>query len=406
MPEPNASEAGTEPAGGDQPLRCVHYLDAVRLEEGGVVRAVLDLTAAVAASGVSVTLLTTDSTDIPPRWLEGAPGTPRVATIDGAMTPWKTIAGADRSVVAQAIDSADVVHLHTPWDRYNLAAATAARAAGTPYVVSIHGMLDDWPMEQRGVKKRAYLAVAGRRMLEGAARLHFTAEAEREQAMKWAPRGGASVLPLVMDLSPYRELPGPDPARHAFPALGAAGAKLLFLSRVHPKKGIEKLIEAVSLLSRSAPVQCLVAGPGEADYVDQLRRHAGALGVGQCVHFLGMVRGETKLSLYQACDLFVLPTSQENFGIVLTEAMACGAPVVTTRGVDIWKELAGHGAEIVDADATGIAAAAERLLADRETLARRSRQSRDGVFDWLDPDKVTRQYVDLYREVANESRPR
>ena len=382
--------------------RCLHYLDAIQEEAGGVVRAVLDLTDALAKAGIDVTLLTGDPTDAPADWLAGKPGRPRVVQVTRSITPTLAPAGADREAVRQEIAAADVVHLHTPWDRYNLTLAAEARRQQTPYVVSIHGMLDDWCIAQRGLKKRVYLQVAGRKMLERAARLHFTAEDERRQALKWAPAATGAVLPLVMDLSAYEQLPGNEPAQAAFGELSQPGPKLLFLSRIHPKKGIELLIETVALLkSRGTDARALVAGPGEESYIAELKRLADKRGVADAVHLLGMVRGKEKLSLYQASDLFVLPTSQENFGIVLTEAMACGTPVVTTRGVDIWRELQERGAEIVDRSAEAIADAVERLLADPAALADRGARSRSGVLQWLDPESVVQGYVDLYREVAS-----
>jgi len=378
----------------------LHYLDAVREEAGGVVRAVLDLCDALALAGVEVTLLTGDTTDVPQAWRENQPGAPRVIQTTRAMTPSLKIAPADRNVVHDAIAEADVVHLHTPWDRYNLAVAADARQLAKPYIVSIHGMLDDWSMEQRGLKKRTYLKLFGRRMLEGAAGLHFTAAGEQTQAMRWAPRAAPHVLPLVMDLQPYRNLPGPEMARQAFSQLGTPGAKLLFLSRVHPKKGVELLIETVARLSKQGEaVQALIAGPGDAEYVAQLQRLAQTLGVAEQVHFLGMVRGEKKLSLYQACDLFVLPTSQENFGIVLTEAMACATPIITTRGVDIWQELQQRGAQIVDSDASQIVAQISQLLSDKQALSERGDRSRNQVLEWLDPQTVVASYIDLYKSI-------
>ena len=116
-----------------------------------------------------------------------------------------------------------------------------------------------------------------------------------------------------------------------------------------------------------------------------------------------MVRGDTKLSLYNACDVFVLPTSQENFGIVLAEAMACGLPTVTTHGVDIAVELHRYGAAIVsdvaDGDEQELTNAIQGLL-DDPNPAESAAQARAGILDWLDPQRVIDGYVALYREAA------
>ncbi|TWT90952.1 GDP-mannose-dependent alpha-(1-2)-phosphatidylinositol mannosyltransferase [Pseudobythopirellula maris] len=384
-------------------MRCLHYVDQLNEETGGVVRAVLDLVAKLpqaTAEPIDVTLLTGDPGDAPPEWLaEGS--NPRVIRFDrraGLFGP----SAASSEAIERHVAEADVVHLHTPWDPMNPHVARAARRAGTPYVLSVHGMLDDWSMAQRGLKKRVYLALGGRKMLEHAALVHCTAEAERDQAERWYPRGRTEVLPLVMDLTPYADLPGDELARERCAAFSAAEPTLLFLSRVDPKKGVDALIDAVAQLkARGKPTQAVIAGPGATAYVAQLREQATRRGVADRVHFLGMVRGREKLSLYQACDLYVLPTHQENFGIVLTEAMACGAKVVTTRGVDIWRELERAEATIIDDDPQQLVEALDTLLGDLPAARAAGERSRAAVFDWLDETRVRESYARMYRTAIN-----
>lgn len=374
----------------DSQFRVLHYLEAVRLEEGGVVRCVLDLCGQLAKGPHDITLATFDTTDVPAAWKAGQPGTPRV--ID--------LAGKPRDI-ARAIRQSQVVHLHTPWDTRNPGLARICRREGIPYIVSAHGMLDDYCMEVKSLKKRIYLTVAGRRLLEQAYRVHCTAEGEARQAEKWYPRGTSVVLPLVVDLPEPGTLPGPDLARETFPVLAADVVKLLFLSRVHPKKGIDTLLQSArQVLDSGIDLQLLIAGPGEAKYVDELKRLAAELQLADRTHFLGMVKGDTKHSLYQACDLFVLPTHQENFGIVLPESLVCGTPVVTTRGVDIWPEIEQAGGVIVEDDPQALAEQLQSLLADRDALAERGLRGREFVLDWLDPHRVAERYEQLYLEAA------
>jgi glycosyltransferase involved in cell wall biosynthesis len=263
-------------------------------------------------------------------------------------------------------------------------------------------MLDDWSMARKRVKKRIYLALAGNRLLAGAARVHCTARAELEQARRWLPRDNGVVLPCVVDLCEYATLPGPEPARERFPAArGGDGWKLLFLSRVHPKKGVELLIQAAAeLRRRGRACTVLIAGPGEPRYVQSLEKLSRDEGVGESVHFLGMTRGTEKVSLYQAADALVLPTSQENFGLVLVEALACGTPVVTTRGVDIWQELQDAGAQIADRTAAAIATAIESILGSPAGAKALGERGRRWTFDRLDPVRLATEYASLYKSIA------
>ncbi|HXE53717.1 MAG TPA: glycosyltransferase, partial [Tepidisphaeraceae bacterium] len=220
-------------------LKCVHFLRSVRLEEGGVVRAVLDICGGLAARGHEVTLVSCDATDVPPEWKSGAPGVPR-----SIVAPTRGI-GSDPQIES-LLTQADVLHLHTPWERMNLSLAGLARRDGVPYVVSIHGMLDEWSMRQKTFKKGLYLALVGKWFLAKAAAVHCTARAELEQASRYLRPGSGVVVPLPIDLTAYAQLPGPEEALTAFHRIEADVPRVLFLSRLHPKKRPELVIEAAA----------------------------------------------------------------------------------------------------------------------------------------------------------------
>ena len=384
-------------------MKIVQYMSRIQLEEGGVVRAVLDLCGALAHRGHELTLLTGDCSDVPQTWLSGGDGLPRAHTpqMRSGLLPRLT---QQATVDARRIiQEADVLHLHVPWDPICVQLGRIARQAGVPYVVGIHGMLDDWSMQQKALKKRLYLAVKGRRFLEQAAAVHCTAQAERDQSKKWYPKGRPVVLPLIFDLEEYVDLPGPQLAREAFASVipSADQPVLLFLSRLHPKKQVELLIEAAGeLRRRSVAFKLLIAGTGEEPYEARLRELVKERALTEQVAFVGFVTGKEKVSLYQAAHLFVLPTHQENWGFVLIESLACGTPLITTQGVDIWPELQSTGgAVIADASPVAIADAVAELLADDQRRQAMGVKGRDWVLENLTVERVMDRYEKLYREM-------
>lgn len=386
-------------------LKVAHLAPPIRLEQGGVVRAVLDMASQLTSQGHDVTLATWDTTDAPNEWTNGRTGVPRLLRIDppgflGRPTPAAT------KLLTRLFKACHAVHLHTPWEPANIHAASLCRSLGVPYIVSVHGMLDDWSMAQRSLKKRIYLALAARRMLERAAHVHCTAEAELTQSKRWYPRGTGRVVPLVFDLAPYRNLPGPDLARNAF-TIDAARPVVLFLSRIHVKKGVHILVDAMKILAgRGVDAQLLIAGTGDEDYTRQITDQIASLGLTGRARLLGMVKGPEKVSLYQAADLFALPTSQENFGFVLPEALACGTPAITTKGVDTWPELESSGSTLIaDQTAEAFADAIATLLAQPDRRQEMGKKGRTWVLEALDPDAVARRYADLYREAAGTRTP-
>jgi glycosyltransferase involved in cell wall biosynthesis len=388
-------------------LRCLHYLPSIDLAQGGVVRAVLDLCGAVSELGVDVTLVTHDDRDVPMAWRQcdrSGSNVPRVVVWRGGRAVRLGLSAEVRRLARRAIESQDVIHLHTPWDPANRWLAGLARAVRRPYGVSIHGMLDDWSMSQRGIKKRAYLAIFGGTLLSGARFVHCTAEGERRQATRWFNPARACVVPLVFDASSYIDLPGPGPAIQAWPTLAGDWRRILLMSRLHPKKGADKLIAAMGGLgSRFDDVRLVLAGPGEPAYLEHLRTLVRRHGIEHRVLFTGMVTGREKVSLLQWADVFVLPTSQENFGFSLVEAMAAGTAVVTTPGVDIWPELAQAGAIIVQPDPIAITQTLESLLDDPTRRAAMGEQGRDWTMNTFGRDEVARQYLAMYQRACDRS---
>lgn len=387
------------------PLSIIHFFPRIRLVEGGVVQTVLDLCRTLAHKGHHVTLATSNVLDVPLVWRQGQVDYPQVQELSKSPFVGSLLSGDAMNQFRGMLKGTDVVHLHTPWELSNLQLSRLLHREKIPYVVTVHGMLDDYSMCQKGMKKRAYLALGGRQLFSRATTVHFTAEAEREQAQPWIPGDYLSVIQAcAMDLAPYENLPGPSPALTAFPAIDSSKQKILFLSRVHPKKGIDLLLHAAQLLkTRGLTFELLIAGPGEEAYVAELRQLAEKLEVGDSTHFLGMVRGDVKLSLYEVADVFVLPTHQENFGLVLPEALACKTPVVTTRGTDIWRELEQAGASIVDNRPDALADAIAELLRDESRRKSLGEQGRAYVQKWLGEDQVLAGYEAMYHQTIQRA---
>lgn len=382
---------------------CLHYVSEVRFELGGVVQAVVDLCEAISARGHKVTLVTCDAKDVPKAWIEDENTGPTVIEIKPSALTKLRISSEGLQKFEKALEGIQLAHLHTPWDLGNFQLIPILRKAKVPYIVTVHGMLDDWCMDRKALKKQIFLKVMGRKLFENATTVHLTAESEFEQASRWVPiNGRKAVQCYALDLSAYDPLPGPGPATKAFPQIDSEKLKILFLSRLHPKKGVEFLLEAGAILKqRGKSIQLLIAGPGEPKYVQSLKDKMSSLGIEDETEFLGMVHGVEKRSLFQLSDAFVLPTYQENFGLVIAEAMACGTPVVTTQGTDIWQEISQGGAKIAELDPTSIADKLEELFSDMDECRKIGEQGYHFVREWLDRSNITDGYERMYLQTID-----
>jgi len=377
-------------------MKLLHYFPTTRLTEGGTIRAAIDLCSVLASRGNEVFWLTCDDTDAPESWKNGEENTPTIISLGKFQKKGLRLTQEQIATAAKIATDVDVAHIHAMWDPSNPQIAKACHSVGTPWVLSIHGMLDDWSMSQRGFKKQIYLATMGRILLRDANTFHTTAEEECRQASRWFKHNNSVVIPCIVDLESYREVPNPQEAIDTY---GKSDyPTILFLSRVHEKKSIETLIDATAILKkRGVPIRVLIAGTGEESYIETLRTRTVTAGVSEDVSFLGMVVGTLKLSLFAMADIFALPTQQENFGLVFPEAMLCETAVIGTKGTDIWRELEDSGAVIADRTPECFADSIEELLGNKDHLAQLGKTGRERMLEWLDIETVGKQYEEMYR---------
>ncbi len=377
-------------------MRIVQAITNLDPKLGGTARAAIDLATAMAAQGHKVDVLTSRESELPVGWGQGVDANPR--NIMDAGPDALLLSSALGREGVEAIRQADVVHLHAMWEPFNIRVAALCRSLDVPYISTPHGMLDDWCMAQKTWKKRTHLAARGTLMLERAAYVHCTARAELAQSKKWFPNGRGTVIANLMDLAPFEVLPGPALAHARFPKLFETKVRLLFLGRVTPKKGLDVLIRALALLrAEQIDASILVVGNPDARYGAELEQCALAAGVTQHVHFLGHIDGALKVSIIEACDLLVIPSSQENFGFVFYEALVCRTPIVTTNLVDTHEELYESGAAtIVDRNPKSVADGVRRGLVEHAPNAACRAWARDWVFRICNPKAVAMQFERMY----------
>ena len=287
-------------------------------------------------------------------------------------------------ITAQAVATADIVHIHALWEEVQHQAARAARLSGKPYLIRPCGMLDPWSLRQRRLAKTLYLAWRLRGNLNGAAALHFTSEGERQGTTRLRLRSSGIVEPNGIDVPEFERRCERGGFRHAH-GISADRAVVLFLGRLHPKKGLDLLLPAFARLA-GEPLLVL-AGPADEAYRRHLEAELARLNITDRVLFTGMLLGEDKRAAFADADLFVLPSYQENFGIAVAEAMASGLPVVLSDQVNIADEVVRAGAGgVVPTNVDALSAELSRWLSDANLRARAGAiagQFARGRYDWV-----------------------
>jgi glycosyltransferase involved in cell wall biosynthesis len=249
----------------------------------------------------------------------------------------------------------DAVIVNGLWQYHGLATRRAMRRLGRPYYVFTHGMLDPWfkrtyPLKH--LKKWLYWPWAEYRVLRDAAAVLFTCQEERLLARQsfWLYRVNEEVVSLGTGLPPTDSRRLREAFVSALPQL--RGKRLvLFLGRIHEKKGCDLLVKAFASVAAAVPeLHLVMAGPDQTGLVPKLQALALAAGVADRICWVGMLQSEMKWGAFYAAEVFALPSHQENFGIAVAESLGCGLPVLISDKVNIWREIEADGAGIVGPD--------------------------------------------------------
>lgn len=309
-------------------MRILHYIPSIDRASGGV-GAYMQLLTKELGKLVDLHVVTHHSDNELP--LENC----QLHYIGMGWLPWTSTKSEFHSLLDEL--HPDVFHTNCCWLPLSALTSMWARAKGYKVIYTPHGMLEPWIMHRNyWMKKVPATLLFQRRGVAVADLVHSTAESERENLIRLGWNRNVCVIPNCVDLEIIDEkLDALHEVEHT--------KTILFLSRIHVKKGINFLIEAVAQLKDSLTGwKVKIAGEGEVDYIQELKSLANRLGIDDIVEFVGGVYGDAKWQLYQETSLFVLPTHSENFGIVVAEALACKVPVITTKGTP-WHELEDQG---------------------------------------------------------------
>ena len=376
-------------------MNTCHVVAGLHPKAGGPSRTVVQLTDALAAvPGVRITVIT-----------QGRSGEPQVPSLNPKVSrhtrhwQWKitgTLGWAGKQTLHHVVAQTppDILHSHGLWQPLMHWTARYARRADIPLVIHPRGMLEPWALAYRGWKKRWALTLYQMRDLETAMVLLATAQQEAEHFRQMGLRQPIAVIPNGVEL--------PAATQSLVPNRNVNQTKrALFLSRIHPKKGLLNLLDAWACV-QPQQWQLQLAGPDEGGHLAEVMHRAQALGLQDRIEYLGSVDGEQKAAVYQGADLFILPTFSENFGVVVAEALAYGLPVITTHGAP-WAGLVEHRCGWwVEPTVDGLVGALRDAVA-KEPLQLQEMGMRGQVyareFDW---GNIARQTVEVYRWVLGQ----
>jgi len=332
-------------------FRFLRVIPSVNPAIGGPIEGIKQLHLAMAQFNFDMEVVCCDSPGSP--WLETC-DLPRVHALGPSygsyaysprLLPW----------LRANIHRFDAVIINGIWQYHSYAVRKSLLGVKIPYYVFTHGMLDPWfkkayPLKH--IKKWLYWPWAEYKVLRDAKAVIFTSEEERLLARKsfWLYEANEVVASYGTAGPPSN---GDDLAQLFISKHPELKGKriILFLSRIHEKKGCDLLIHAFSQVAgQDRTLHLVIAGPDKVGLTAQLKSLANLLGIADRISWVGMLEGGNKWGAFYACEVFCLPSHQENFGIVVAEALSCGKPVLISNKVNIWREISENKAGFIGAD--------------------------------------------------------
>ena len=293
-------------------MKVLSFVSSLELSSGGPSRSVPMLAKGLAELGVDITLMTIRSENMNTYALEGTTAKLKVLTTSFSKKEIAKYLAEERF---------DLIQIQSMWDLPYHKVMVEARRLGIPYIVTPRGMLEPWSLSQRKWKKKLAWWLYQCNDVQESVCVFTTAKMEADHISNLGITTSRAVIPNGIETDSY-------PCKTS---VDIVKKQVLFLSRIHVKKGIEILFDAWKRIhSEFADWQLFVVGNGEAEYIQSLENRVECLGLKDSIKILPPVYGNDKILLYQESALFCLPSFSENFGLVIAEAMSCGTPVITT----------------------------------------------------------------------------
>lgn len=394
-------------------MRILHVIVSLDPANGGSVAACLRLCHELAQRGEDVALYTTFDARRP---AEASQRLADAGRVDIRSFPAQvSLYGFSLplfNALRKAIARTDIVHVHGLY-RFDFVAATSlCRYYGVPYIIKPHGSLDPFSFRVRRWRKWLPEQLVVAPAMARASAVQFSNEEEMQLAASTGlfragngkPVFNGVTVPEGVDAEDLDSQGSPEDFRRAHPE--TRGKKIvLFLSRLAPKKGLDILAKAFALVCRQrSDVRLVIAGPDNEGCCAKVRGWLEEEGVLDRVTFTGMVIGAARSSTYRAADVFVLPSYGENFGMVVTEAMAYGVPVVISNRVNIWRDIEqAEAGLVVDCDPGQTGQAIIRLLEHPSLAQRLGRQGQFLVRQHFTWQKAGDQMQSIYRQIVAEA---
>lgn len=382
-------------------MKILYITPSLAPEWGGPTTVVTGLTEALVERGVEVSIFTTAKRGEKEKIIRPNGVDVRIFTHRFLSRFWRSYSPSINEMLKKEVEKCDIVHIHELWHYPHYAAYKAAKRTKKPYLITPHGALEPWALNYKSPKKKIYMRLIQKQMLDEASALHAITEAEIEHIHRFGLKNLITVIPNGINPEEFQILPPKEEFEEHYKELKNKKV-ILFLSRIHPKKGLDILARASGKIVKNRDdIRLVIIGPDSEGYKAEVIEMFESMGILNKTIFTGMLTGREKLTALSRADVFVLPSYSEGFSMAILEAMACGIPIIITNKCNFPEVKEAGTGIIIEPDAEQLTDSLEKLLDDEDISKQMGKKGKKLIMERYTWNKIAERMIKLYENILD-----
>lgn len=382
-------------------MKILHIAASLDPERGGPSTVVTKLTEALADKGIDVSVFAPSKEAKATRTYNQNDIQITIFPLSYLSRVWPFHSFEFTRALRKHIFDFDLIHIHEIWHYPLFASFQAAKQASKPYLVTTHGTLEPYCLKIKPIRKILYSALFAKKILKQAAAFHAVSDEEVKDITDYTDNKNIYCIPNGLNIQDLENAPDKKEIEIMYPEVKGK-KKILFLGRIHPKKGLDILAKAFANIAQKREDVCLlIVGPDNNSYQSRIEKILAGKGVLDKTVFTGTLTEKPKLAALSGADIFVLPSYSEGFSMSILEAMACGLPVVITKKCNFPQVESIQAGRIIHNNVPELTNTIIELLDNPELRNSMGSMGRKLVRDKYTWNKLADEMIRCYEEIIN-----
>ena len=383
-------------------MRVLHVVASLSPEWGGPTKVVQGLTEALIEKGIEISIFAPVNRGCKNNIVRPKGADVRLFKQTLFSKIWTAYSPSLIRALYEEASKFDLIHIHEIWHFPHFAAYCIAKKLKKPFIITPHGAIEPWALNYKAFKKKIFTILVQKRILNQASALHALTTKEVKYIRDFGVKNQIKVIPNGINIEEFKNLPPWQDLEKIYPELSDKRI-ILFLGRIHPKKGLDILARAFAKIARNRDdVRLLIVGPDSNGYRKQIETILKREGVFKKTIFTGILTGSKKMAALSRANVFILPSYSEGFSIAILEAMVCGLPVIITDRCNFPEVVENAAGIIIKPNTEELKEALIKLLDNTQLCKEMGRNGHKLVLEKFTWDKIADKMINLYKSLLSD----